>query len=674
MVALVVALVHGNTWSSPFHFDDFHSIVDNAWLRSLRHVPRYFTDVAVFSPLVENRAYRPILLTGFAVSHALGGGAPWGYHLITLILHAVGAVLVGLLTRRALLASGIAAGLARAVALLGALVFAVHPLVTEPVSYVSSRSSLQAAVLTWASVLAYVVAREDRRPGLFGVSLLCLVLAMGTKIIAVTTPALLLLWELTLGPAAPWGVGAAAWERERGLRAWIARPDGLRAAAIRIGPVAAVALLLTVAHERVVGDASIAGRSNIAPLHYLLTETEVWLRFMGLFVWPEDLCADLTMTWRTTWWSGPVARAILTNLAIVGAALALVRRWPAVTFGVLAYYVALSPTNSIMPLSEPASEHRAYIALPGLLLAVLGLIAPAVAALGARGQRIAAGVAVAWIVALGAVAHARNTVWQSDLSLWKDVVEKSPDNGRAHLNYGLAQLSRGDRAGARVSFEACARAWPQYAFCYINKAVLALDEKRQADAEAEIGVAERLLPDNVYVRLWRGQVERAAERWPSAEQAYRATLALAPGHLDARRGLAYALFMQSRVDEARPQLEALRAEGALDADGLYAAGFLADVAQDAPGAIALYRAALAQNAGHARAGYNLAVALQRQGDLPGAIALYEGLRARGEAAPDALYNLAVALWQSNQLDRARVVREELRARDPGHARLESLGF
>lgn len=649
-VALAVVLAHGNSWSSPFHFDDFHSIVDNAWLRSLRHIPGYFTDVAVFSPLVENRAYRPFLLIGFAVSHALGGGAPWGYHLIALILHVVGATVVGLLARRVLAASGVEPAVARALAFLGALVFAVHPLVTEPVSYVSSRSSLQAAVFAWASVLAYVVAREDRRPRLFWVSLALLVLALGTKIIAVTVPALLVLWELTLGPA------------RREPKAWIAR----------VAPFAVTALVLTAAHEWVVGDAARDGRSTVPPLHYLLTETEVWLHFLGLFVWPEDLSADLTMEWRTIWWSGPVARAILANLALVALAIAARSRWPAVTFGVLAYYVTLSPTNSIVPLSEPASEHRVYVALTGVVLAVLGLLAPVVATATVRARRVIGALAVAWIAALGVVAHARNQVWQSDLTLWRDVVERSPDNGRAHLNYGLAQLSRGDRAGARASFERCAQAWPQYSFCYINKAVLALDERRQADADREIATAERLMPSNVYVRLWRGHVDRAAERWADAERAYLTTLALAPGHLDARRGLAFARFMQSRVDEARPELDALAAEGALDADGEYALGFLADVAQDLERAIRHYRSALAKKDGHSRATYNLAVALQRRGELVEAIRLYDTLVARGEAAPDALFNLAVALWQSGQADRARAVREVLRAAAPNHAGLTAL--
>lgn len=656
-VASAVALVHGNTWSSPFHFDDFHSIVDNAWLRSLRHVPTYFTDVAVFSPLVENRAYRPILLTGFAVSHALGGGAPWGYHLLTLLLHGAGGVVLGALLLRLLRAAEVPERRARVLALLGALLFVVHPLGTEAVTYVSARSSLQAAVLGWASVLCYVVAREDRRARWWWLGLLLLLLAMGTKIIAITVPAILLAWELLLGPSrrAPWA---------EGLRGW----------AVRLGPWVALVLLTTLVHERVVGEAARAGRSTIPPLHYLLTETEVWLRFLGLWVWPEDLCADLTMPWRTTWWSGPVARAILTNLALVAASLLVARRRPLITFGVLVYYVALSPTNSIMPLSEPASEHRVYVAMPGLVIACAGFALVLLERVGPRAERAALTLALVWVVALGVVAHRRNVVWQSDLTLWRDVVARSPDNGRAHLNYGLAQLSRGERRGARDSFDRCAKAWPEYAFCYINHAVLAIDEERYADAEANIAKAERLMPSNVYVRLWRGRVESARERWTSAEQAYRGTLGLAPGHLDARRGLAFALFMQGRTDEARPELLALEREGALDADTRYALGYLADIAGDAPRATALYRAALAAEPEHVRAAYNLAVALQRAGDRAGAIVLYEQLHGRGQAAPDALYNLAVALWQTDQLERARLIRTELAAVAPQHPGLAQLTY
>lgn len=656
---VLVAASYGNSLNSPFHFDDFHSIQDNAWLKDLRHVGRYFTDVAVFSPLEENRAYRPFLLLGFALSRALSGGALWGYHLITLILHAAGAVVVGRLARRFLLAGGARAREAEVGGLLAVAVFAVHPILSEAINYISARSSLQAAVLSFASVLAYVRAREQRERRWFVVAAIALLLAMGTKVIAMTVPALLIGWEVALGPS-----------RGHLLR------DGARSWAARLGPLLVITVGFTVLHEILVGPAGRVSRGTLSPSSYFLTQVQVYLRFLGLFVWPEDLCADLTMPWAEKIYAGPVARALLANLALIGGALALRHRRPLVPFGVFWFYVTLAPTNSIVPLSEPATEHRVYIAFPGVLFALLGLLAPIAEAkvVSARARRVVIGAVAVVVLALGARTFFRNRVWQDDEALWKNVVEQAPDNGRAHLNYGLALMSRGELDGARKSFDRCAAAWPGYAFCYINRAVLALHERRLPDAEREIATAERLAPGNIYVLLWRGKVERAFERWPRAEAALRRALIVAPGHAEARRLLAFAVFMQGRMEEAERQLAALDQEGNVDGDLLYALGFLADRRGDRATATARYRAALAKDAQQRSARFNLAVALQADGKVEEAIVEYEALARVEPVVPDALFNLALAYWQRGDADRARAVRAELARRAPTYPGLASLKF
>src|SRR5205814_1379124 len=112
-----VAAAYGNSLNNPFHFDDAHVLVDNAWVHSLRFVPAYFTNVEAYNPLLENRNYRPVALIGFALSHALGLGEPWGYHVITLLLHVAAAALVGLIAGGLLRQGGASAAAARACAL-----------------------------------------------------------------------------------------------------------------------------------------------------------------------------------------------------------------------------------------------------------------------------------------------------------------------------------------------------------------------------------------------------------------------------------------------------------------------------------------------------------------------------------------------------------------------------
>lgn len=675
LIALsLIAIAYAGSIANPFHFDDSHSVQANAYIRSFHHVAAFFTDVTVFSPLKENRSYRPILLFTYAISHALGGGAPWGYHVVTLLFHLAGTLVAGAIAQRLVVAGGLDRGAARVAAVAAAALLAVHPLLSEAVNYISARSTLQAAVLMLISFYAYVRSRESARPAPWMIaSNAILLLALGTKIIAMTAPALIVVWELLVEPALQKNAGGpdlgSTW-RER------LRGDGLRAWAIRIGPPILLAIGFTLLHEALLGSDVRQARSEIGRYSYFLTETRALLHYLAQFVWPEDLSADLLMRWSEHAWEGETARAILFHLALIGAALASARRFPGFAFGVVWYYVTLSPTSSIAPLSEPATEHRVYIAAPGIVWALVSLAAPGVRALAASRRRTAAVAAVAALVIalLTTRTILRNRVWSSDLELWRDVVERSPQNGRAHLNYGLALMDRGDLEGARRELDRCAKEWPGYVFCYINKAVLALREGRQTDAEQEIASAESLQPRNVYVNQWRGEVELAAKRFPLAEAAYRRTLEIAPGYVEASRGLARSLFEQGKTADARAVLEALERDGELNADGWYALGYLAQEAQDPVRAASSYLAALRYDPRHRRARYNLGVLYHSTGKLTQAIEQYELLALEPNPAGDTLFNLATALWAKGDLGRARAIKERLERESPSYPGLASLKF
>lgn len=646
--AVLVAIAYGNSLHNGFHFDDGHSIQDNVFLRDLSYVPRYFTDVSTFSPLAENRSYRPLLLISFAISHAMGGGAPWAYHVVTMLLHLLGAFVVGALAYRffkTLLA-----------AYLAAAIFAVHPILSESVNYISARSSLMGSVLLFCTVLAYVRAREGPGPEKkwLAITNVVLLIALGTKLLAITVPALLIAYEVLLGPS-----------RDK-LRA-----DAPKVWAMRLVPPAAIAFGFAALHEMVIGATARGARSSITPVSHLLTQTRVWQRYQALYAWPEDLCADLVMRWSEVPWEGETARAILWTIMLVAVAFAVRKRMPAFAFGVVWFYVTLSPTNSIVPLAEPATEHRVYVAMPGL---VWGSLAILFTLLGERLKapltRRAVAIGAAFVLGGATLATTtRNRVWKDEATLWSDVIECAPTNGRAHLNYGRALFGKGDLAGARKSYEQCLMHWPAYAFCYINLVVLDLEEKRSDLADQHITMAEQLAPTNVYTHLWRGEVDLAAERYQTAEAAFGRALTVAPGLLAARRGLAQTKFELGRLDEAKPELEALGAQNGLYAPGWFALGYLAEADKDEKLAEQRYNRALRIDPRYKRARFNLARLLHGQNRLDAAIPHYRHLQ-----TPDALFNLALALVAQGKLREAGLARDQLRRLAPGYHRLSELQF
>lgn len=619
-----VAAAYGGTLHNGFHFDDGHSIEDNAFLEDLRHIPRYFYDLTTFSPLAENRSYRPILLMGFALSEWMGDGAPWAYHLLTLLLHAVGAAVVGLLTQR-LLRTGypdLEPTTVWATATLAAAVFAAHPLVSEPVNYISSRSSLQAAVFGTASVLLYIDSREHGGRRALAGSYLLLGLALLTKLTAVSVPVLVLLWELTIGRrrATPW-----------------------RHLAIRVAPFFAVSGLFAVFHEAFVGSSTRAARSDVTPYHYFLTESRVWQRFLGLFVWPEDLCADLTMRWSQSPWEGSTARALLLAAALLLGAWAIRRRWPMTALGIAWFYVTLAPTNSIVPLAEPASEHRVYIALPGLVFVVAEVGARWATRLGRPGRFALLTAAIAAAVGLAAAARVRSTVWRDDVTLWASVIECAPDNGRAHLNYGRGKWAAQDLGAARTAFERCKALWPHYAYCDINLAALALAEGRLDDAARHAGSAQKLAPNNVYSQVWSAKVLLAQKKPTAALAAFKKARRIAPGYGPAEQGYAVARFELGELQAAKQALRPFAERNQLDAPGWFAWGFLQERDGQPKQAEQAYLRTLSLDAKHRRARYNLARLLQVSGHTSEAIEHYRYLVSLGDPAPEVMQNLTAAL-------------------------------
>ena len=142
LALLAICLAYANSFQNGFHFDDFHTIVDNPAIRSLRNIPTFFRDATSFSVLPANRTYRPIVSTSLALDYALGRGyVPLWFHLSTFVLFLGEVLLLDALYR--LLLDRIRPSPANAwIALFGAAWFGLHPAMAETVNYVIQRGDL----------------------------------------------------------------------------------------------------------------------------------------------------------------------------------------------------------------------------------------------------------------------------------------------------------------------------------------------------------------------------------------------------------------------------------------------------------------------------------------------------------------------------------------------------
>ncbi len=560
-IGTAVALTLGayaNHFRNAFHFDDAHVIEDNLAIRDLGNVPRFFTDAATFSTLTDHQTYRPLLSTSLAVDYAVAGGLdPVVFHATQFLLHLLVAAGVGLLAFRTFQRAGLDLD-ARWPALLAATIFSVHTANTETVNYLSARSDILSTLGILGSFVTYLYLPWSRHGWLYLIPMLAGALA---KPPAVMFAPLFLLWiwlfeeKLSLADIA---------RPERGDRIWRAL---LRAAPVFVAGTAAFVLVEAM---------NSAGQDygGVDRIGYLRTQGWAWLHYARLFVAPVGLTADTDWTVVQAWTDTRVvvgwgAAALGVMGAIAGSRRAATRP---IAFGLMWFFVGLLPSSSVFPLAEVVNEHRLYLPFVGLTLASVWAVVwgarRARAAPGAESSGRASSVSWRWTAAVATLlaAHAigtsvRNRDWRTEETLWADVVEKSPGNGRAWMNYGLARMAEGEYPeAARLFGESVARS-PNYPPVHVN---LGIVTNRLGDpVAAEAHFLRALALDARYVpgyHFYARFLVRSG-RGPEAIDHLRTAVGLAPTYADPGHLLLQLYYLLGATDEVRRL-----AEGILDHD------------------------------------------------------------------------------------------------------------
>jgi tetratricopeptide (TPR) repeat protein len=541
---VAVLVVYGPALSGPFLFDDLY----------LPFTAAEFANAGVRTWV---SGLRPALMLSFWGNFRLSGMEPFSYHLFNVLCHCLNGVLIFLAVRKLLAWAGAAERTRDPLAGFAAALFLLHPLQTESVAYVASRSEVLSVMFYLAAFNVFLYRR--RAAASFPVSIAVVLLfaaAVSTKEHTASLPLALLLTDYWFNPGFSFAGIRKNW-RLYGLMA--------AGAAVVIRPV-----------WRLLRTADTAGFAlkDLPWHHYFFTQGRAIWQYIRLFLlpWGQNVDPDF-----------PVSRTLLDHGALFGllglAALAAAavwgrRRFPLASYGFLLFLLLLAPTSSVMPIADPLAERRLYLPMIGLLLAAMDFLrrwkAP---------PRTVAAAMVALLVVEGALAHRRNEVWSSDLALWTDSVAKSPNKSRPHFQLGFAYFSHGRCAEALAEYQTAARlSPPEYrlltnlgmAHGCLDQWAPALEEFRQAQplrngphvwaliglAEAKLGHREQALAafdtaeklgaayDTTYA--YRGDLYAAAGDWAAADREYRRALALNPGSELALRGAAAASQHLSR--------------------------------------------------------------------------------------------------------------------------------
>ena len=447
LLALITVGVglYWHTLAAPFIFDDAVAIVDNASIRQVG-------PATLAPPPNTPTAGRPVVNATLALNYALGRLDVRGYHALNIAVHICSALLLFGIVRRSILGGTVErAKLARPwcdaqehgrpacggstvppsyIAFAASLLWLVHPLQTECVSYITQRTESIMALFflltLYASIRGWTVT-----------AIVACGLGMASKESMVTAPLLVVLYD--------WAYRNEPW------RQVFARRRGLY---VGLAATWVVLLALSVTGPR---SETVGFGHGVTAWQYGLNQCVVVVEYLGRVVWPNGLLLDYGFPRTLTLAEAAPWALVLAGLVSLNAVVLV--KWPRIGYPAAWFFVVLAPTSSIVPIAtEVAADRRVYLALAGLAVLAAAGGAALVNAVGRHfgGQPLRrpalTGFALltAATMCLSTVSWRRAAMYREPVTLWEQSVEARPHNHRALTNLAVVLASEGRYAEATV--------------------------------------------------------------------------------------------------------------------------------------------------------------------------------------------------------------------------------
>lgn len=458
------------SFSVPFLLDDQPSIVQ-------------YYDLHRFSFAEIMKTSRPILYLSFALNYGLSRLNTWSYHAFNLTIHVSAAlVLFGIVLRTLSVPRYQALHRdALKLALSIALIWCLHPLNTQAVTYIVQRSESMMAMFYLLTLYCTIRGSQSVKPAIwYAGAITACILGMGTKQIMMTAPLVILLYDRIFL--------SNSWS------------DIFRKRLYLYGTLVTICILLNGNVPTLLGIKSTdtyqsAGFAfkETRPLNYLLTQPAVILHYLKLAFIPYPLCFDYRWPIVQTI-DGAIVPLLGTTILFV-CSLLLLKKSPGFGFLALAFFMILGPTSSFIPIDDAAVEHRMY--LPLAALAALTILAAyfLFKRLGRKKEPYLLWGLVLMISTLfGLMTFQRNKVYQDEKILWKNVLTVRPDNARAHDMLGITLAKQGETEQAIPHFKSALQLDDQYAQAHANLGVARAQQGSIKDALVHFREAVRLRP------------------------------------------------------------------------------------------------------------------------------------------------------------------------------------
>ncbi|MFZ2774381.1 MAG: tetratricopeptide repeat protein [Candidatus Moraniibacteriota bacterium] len=463
LVFVVVGFViYGNTLLNQMFWDDFDFILNNLYLRDWQYLPNFFSENVIAGAGLASNYWRPVLQIVFSFEwHTWGDFAP-AYHFVNIIFHVSDATLLyfvlNLIFKKKWLS------------VVTALVFLVHPLQTEAVSYVNSLGDSLSVFWMLGGTWFYLKYLENANRQYYCVSAFFYILALMSKETAIIMPALLALAHFFVFPKE-----IAIGERAKKIvkKIW---PFFL---------MAGIYLLLRATSLNFINSFNLYNEQNVftsSIFTRIFTFFHILTIYLGLLFWPVGLHMERTISVSTSLSSGPVILGALIFLGLLTLAIWNVRKYPILSFGILWFFIGLAPTSNIaVPINGMLYEHWLYFPMIGIALIIIWL-GMGIFEKFHQTKILFIALLIISISTLSVLTIKRNRQWHDPIVFYNQTLTFTPGSYRVLNNLGMAYADAKDSAKAKETYEKAMATDPKNPIAYHNLANIYRDagEKSQA--------------------------------------------------------------------------------------------------------------------------------------------------------------------------------------------------
>jgi protein O-mannosyl-transferase len=539
LIAAVAFLVYCNALNGSLIWDDETQIVKNQTIRSVSNIPGAFTSGfwSFYSdnPHLPINYYRPLQTVSYIMAYALGGVSPQPYHALSIGFHILTSILIFLIC--------LELGLPIGAALIGGLLFAVHPAHTEAVAWIAAMPDILCGAFYASSLWAVLRWENTKSRFWIVISAVSFLGALLAKEMAITLPLIVLLilvfykrlpgkWSAVISIAIPYAIAVATYLLLRGISLGFMMKSQL--------PVSA------------------------SPLSWMTLAVDCAVRYLRYAIVPYPLVACHLLPISFADRIGSSVVSILVLIAVLFAVVRIRRSAPNLAVWPIAFFVMLIPVLFLKSISTTAFFAERYLYIPSIAMVIF--VASLAACLKWRYLKPALYVAIALFAGL---AFARNFDWANTEKLCRATLQHEPGAVMFRNSLASIYLNRGEEGLARSNFESALRYWNDKKFVqlpfmgymsYLGLGMLSLRAGKHAEAQGYLERALEINPQGDWAQLYLGVISMEGKNnIPEAIQRFERAIQLDPLNETARDYMGIALFNQGRASEAgRFFAEALR--------------------------------------------------------------------------------------------------------------------